>query len=139
MGRVPWRRSSAPSGRPLLTTTDKQQQGQQAEDAAKRYLERHGLRLVQRNWSCRSGELDLVMLDGDTVVFVEVRYRRHTAWGGALESVDYRKQQKLVKAAQLFLQKESRWARHPCRFDVIAIEAGSSAASPNWIRNAFDG
>ena len=122
-----------------MTITDKQQQGQQAEDAAKRYLERHGLRLVQRNWSCRSGELDLVMLDGDTVVFVEVRYRRHTAWGGALESVDYRKQQKLVKAAQLFLQKESRWARHPCRFDVIAIEAGSSAASPNWIRNAFDG
>lgn len=122
-----------------MTTTDKQQQGQQAEDAAKRYLERHGLRLVQRNWSCRSGELDLVMLDGDTVVFVEVRYRRHTAWGGALESVDYRKQQKLVKAAQLFLQKESQWARHPCRFDVIAIEAGSSAASPNWIRNAFDG
>ena len=57
------------------------------------------------------------MLDGDTVVFVEVRYRRHAAWGGALESVDLRKQQKLIKAAQLFLLKESRWAKHPCRHE----------------------
>ncbi len=79
------------------------------------------------------------MLDGDTVVFVEVRYRRHAAWGGALESVDLRKQQKLIKAAQLFLQKESRWARHPCRFDVVAIGAAASEAEkPNWIQNAFD-
>lgn len=79
------------------------------------------------------------MLDGDTVVFIEVRYRRHSAWGGALESIDRRKQQKLIRAAQLFLQTESRWSAHPCRFDVIAIEADSSTATPNWIRNAFDG
>nr|WP_275973329.1 YraN family protein [Pseudomonas marianensis] len=122
-----------------MTHVDRQHRGQEAEDTAKHYLERQGLRLVQRNWSCRSGELDLVMLDGDTVVFVEVRYRRHAAWGGALESVDRRKQQKLIKTAQLFLQRETRWARHPCRFDVIAIEAGRSSAAPNWIRNAFDG
>jgi putative endonuclease len=122
-----------------LTTTDKQHSGQLAETYAQRYLERHGLRLLHRNWSCRSGELDLVMLDGDTVVFVEVRYRRHAAWGGALESVDQRKQGKLIKAAQLFLQKEGRWSRHPCRFDVVAIEATGTADTPNWIRNAFDG
>lgn len=78
------------------------------------------------------------MLDGDTVVFVEVRYRRHAAWGGALESVDLRKQQKLIKAAQLFLQKETRWARHPCRFDVVAIGSTEGALSdPHWIQNAF--
>ncbi|MFL9814648.1 YraN family protein [Stutzerimonas sp. VN223-3] len=122
-----------------MTTTDKQHSGQLAETYAQRYLERHGLRLLHRNWSCRSGELDLVMLDGDTVVFVEVRYRRHAAWGGALESVDQRKQRKLIKAAQLFLQKEGRWFRHPCRFDVVAIEATDTADTPNWIRNAFDG
>lgn len=78
------------------------------------------------------------MLDGDTVVFVEVRYRRHAAWGGALESVDLRKQQKLIKAAQLFLLKESRWAKHPCRFDVVAISSTEGGAQPSWIRNAFD-
>lgn len=120
-------------------SNSKQLSGQLAEDYAQRHLQQQGLRLLCRNWSCRSGELDLVMLDGDTVVFVEVRYRRHAAWGGALESVDLRKQQKLIKAAQLFLQKESRWARHPCRFDVVAIGAAASdAGKPNWIQNAFD-
>ncbi len=122
-----------------MSTTSKQVSGQLAEEFAQRHLQDHGLRLLCRNWTCRSGELDLVMLDGDTVVFVEVRYRRHAAWGGALESVDVRKQQKLIKAAQLFLQKEPRWAKHPCRFDVVAIGAPANASEkPNWIRNAFD-
>ena len=129
---------SSPSGKHCLSSTEKQTSGRQAEDLALRYLERQGLRLLQRNWLCRCGELDLVMLDGDTVVFIEVRYRRHSAWGGALESIDGRKQQKLIRAAQLFLQKESRWSNHPCRFDAVAIEAASSTATPNWIRNAFD-
>ena len=117
---------------------DSQSSGRSAEALALRHLSQHGLRLLARNWSCRSGELDLVMLDGDTVVFVEVRYRRHAAWGGALESVDARKQQKLIRTAQLFLQKESRWARSPCRFDVIAIAAPGPTRDLNWIRNAFD-
>ncbi|WP_417791999.1 YraN family protein [Stutzerimonas xanthomarina] len=121
-----------------MTATSRQTSGKLAEDFSLRHLQAHGLRLLCRNWSCRSGELDLVMLDGDTVVFVEVRYRRHAAWGGALESVDLRKQQKLIKAAQLFLLKESRWARHPCRFDVVAIGATDGDAKPSWIRNAFD-
>jgi putative endonuclease len=122
-----------------LSATSKQISGQHAEDLAQRYLQTRGMRLISRNWACRSGELDLVMLDGDTVVFVEVRYRRHVAWGGALESVDRRKQQKLISAAQLFLQKEHRWSKYPCRFDVVAIGASASATEePNWIRNAFD-
>ena len=112
--------------------------GRAAEQAARQHLERNGLRLIEQNWSCRRGELDLVMLDGDTVVFVEVRARRHSAWGGALESVDVRKQQKLIKAAQLFLQAHGRWAKHPCRFDVVAITAPGQAKDLNWIRNAFE-
>lgn len=113
--------------------------GQIAEDLAQRYLQKQGLRPLCQNWTCRSGELDLVMLDGDTVVFVEVRYRRHAAWGGALESVDVRKQQKLIKAAQHFLHKETRWAKYPCRFDVVAIgSTGDVFGEPNWIQNAFD-
>lgn len=121
-----------------MSITGKQASGRAAEALALSYLERHGLRLLTQNWLCRCGELDLVMLDGDTVVFVEVRYRAHAAWGGALESVDRRKQQKLIKAAQLFLQMQSRWAKQPCRFDVIAIDAAGQAQNLNWIRNAFD-
>jgi putative endonuclease len=111
--------------------------GRAAEQAARQHLERNGLRLIEQNWRCRQGELDLVMLDGDTVVFVEVRARRHSAWGGALESVDARKRGKLIMAAELFLQQQSRWARHPCRFDVVAIST-SGATHLDWIKNAFD-
>lgn len=112
--------------------------GREAEAQARRHLERHGLRLIAQNWLCRRGELDLVMLDGDTVVFVEVRFRRHVGWGGALESVDARKRGKLAAAAGHFLQEQSRWSRHPCRFDVIAIQPGSDSPSLDWIKNAFD-
>ena len=111
--------------------------GQAAEALARRHLESHGLRLLAQNWRCRLGELDLVMLDGDTVVFAEVRYRKHSAWGGALESVDRRKRDKLVNSATQFLQQEKRWAKHPCRFDVIAIGHGNPAPL-DWIKNAFD-
>ena len=117
----------------------RQQSGRDAEDQALRHLQQHGLRLLAQNWLCKRGELDLVMLDGDTVVFVEVRYRKQTQWGGALDSVDARKQQKLILAAQFFLQRESRWANHPCRFDVVAIDSVPGAEPElNWLRNAFD-
>ncbi len=116
-----------------------QQRGDAAEALARQHLEQHGLRLLAQNWRCRLGELDLVMLDADTVAFVEVRYRRYSAWGGAAESVDARKREKLCRAAQHFLQQESRWAKYPCRFDVIAITADSQApAQLDWIQNAFD-
>ncbi|HEY0290087.1 MAG TPA: YraN family protein [Pseudomonas sp.] len=116
-----------------------QQAGRQAEAYALQHLQQHGLTLITQNWSCRRGELDLVMLDGDTVVFVEVRYRRHAGWGGALESVDYRKQEKLTLAAQSFLQKESQWANSSCRFDVVAINGDPGSEPPlNWLKNAFD-
>lgn len=118
--------------------TDRQARGQHTESLALEYLVRQGLRPLARNWSCRSGELDLVMLDGDTVVFVEVRYRQHAAWGGAAASVDARKQNKLIRTAQLFLQTEARWARHPCRFDVIALDSSGPIQQHHWIRNAFD-
>src|SRR5690606_11209455 len=98
-----------------------------------------GLQLLARNWRCKGGELDLVMLDADTVVFVEVRYRLHAAFGGALGSIDGRKQKRLALAANLFLQKESRWAKHPCRFDVIALQGRHHAGQPlQWLKNAFE-
>ncbi|MBX9913869.1 MAG: YraN family protein [Pseudomonadaceae bacterium] len=120
-------------------TDSRQTSGRAAEQSARDHLERHGLRLLAQNWACRVGELDLVMLDGDTVVFIEVRYRRHAGWGGALESVDARKRSKVSAAAAFFLQQETRWAKHPCRFDVIAMSASAEPSERlNWIKNAFD-
>jgi putative endonuclease len=117
----------------------RQTTGRAAEQQARSHLEQQGLRLLAQNWACRVGELDLVMLDGDTVVFVEVRYRKHAGWGGALESVDARKRGKLSAAAQFFLQQEPRWAKHPCRFDVVAMSPSAQPSERlNWIQNAFD-
>ena len=122
-----------------MSLSPRQKAGREAERQALEHLCRQGMTLLAQNWTCKRGELDLVMLDGDTVVFVEVRYRLHAGWGGALESVDARKRQKLVLAAQYFLQKEAQWAEHPCRFDVLAMEGSASQDTRlNWIRNAFD-
>lgn len=122
-----------------MTKAATRQAGQQAEQQALDYLQGQGLSCITRNWSCKGGELDLVMLDSDTVVFAEVRYRMHAGWGGALASVDERKRAKLVIAAQSFLQAHERWAAHPCRFDIIALEGSASpSARINWLKNAFD-
>ena len=119
-----------------MPDSSRQQTGKDAERLALRHLEQQGLRLLAKNWLCTRGELDLVMLDGDTVVFVEVRYRQHAQWGGALASIDARKRQKLILAAQYFLQREPRWANSPCRFDVVTMD--SATPHLNWLRNAFD-
>ncbi|CAI8854258.1 MULTISPECIES: YraN family protein [Pseudomonas] len=122
-----------------MPASSRQQAGQAAERQALEYLQGQGLQLLAQNWRCKRGELDLVMLDSDTVVFVEVRYRLHADFGGALASIDGRKQDKLVLAAESFLQKETRWANHPCRFDVIALQGkGHSGPALNWLKNAFE-
>ena len=122
-----------------MPDSSRQQTGKDAERLALRHLEQQGLRLLAKNWLCKRGELDLVMLDGDTVVFVEVRYRKHAQWGGALASIDGSKRQKLILAAQFFLQKEHRWADCPCRFDVVAMESTPSGTPDlTWLKNAFD-
>ncbi len=112
--------------------------GRRAEQDACDYLERQGLRLVERNYRCASGEIDLIMRDRDTLVFVEVRYRRSRRFGGGAESVDRRKQGKLSATAAHYLQTHPGAARRPCRFDVIAL-TGADNGHPHvdWISNAF--
>lgn len=107
--------------------------GQRAEQAACEFLQGHGLRLLEKNYRCRRGEIDLIMGDGEEVVFVEVRYRRHSAYGGALASIDARKRAKLIATASHYLQ--SKGSHRPARFDVVAIDANQGV---QWIRNAFD-
>ncbi|GAB4289569.1 MAG: YraN family protein [Thiohalomonadaceae bacterium] len=112
--------------------------GQAAEQLACTYLQHNGLTLLQRNYRCRRGELDLVMRQGDTTVFVEVRYRRPSAYGDGITSVDRHKQEKLLAAAQYYLQQHPDAARRPCRFDVVAITPEQGENRVEWIINAIE-
>ncbi len=107
--------------------------GAQAEDLACAHLERAGLRLLTRNYRCPQGEIDLVMDDRDTLVFVEVRYRRSNAFGTPAETVDRRKQARLQAAAGHYLL--TRGADRICRFDVVAVSGRD--ARIEWLRDAF--
>lgn len=109
--------------------------GKQAEDAALDYLQRQGLTLVARNYRCRSGEVDLIMEQGRTLVFVEVRYRANPRFGGALESVDARKQAKLLHCAQHYLT--SKRLDRPARLDVVALAPEGGGVRIRWVQDAF--
>lgn len=110
--------------------------GADAEDAALALLQRAGLKLLARNFRCRGGELDLVMLDGEVLIVAEVRARNHPGFASAAESVDARKQARIVLATQMFLAAHPQHARRAVRFDVVAFDGSSG---PQWIRAAFDG
>ena len=112
--------------------TPAQASGGAAEEAAANFLSRKGLEIVARNYRTRMGEIDLVARDGTTLVFVEVRMRSGDAFGGALASVDARKQRRLVAAARQFLSRLG--SEPPCRFDVVTVQGGA----PQWLRAAFE-
>ncbi|RFA30313.1 YraN family protein [Alkalilimnicola ehrlichii] len=107
-------------------------QGSSAEAKARRHLERAGLRYKESNYQCRLGEIDLIMEDGRTLVFVEVRSRSDARFGGAAASIDTRKQAKLRRTAEHYLQRLGKLP--PCRFDVVAFEGDTGI---NWITDAF--
>lgn len=113
------------------------QRGQQAEDLAYQYLEAQGLKLVERNYRCARGEIDLIMQHGKGTVFVEVRYRRSARFGAGLESVDHHKRARLIATALHYLQQHRRAAKGPSRFDVIAIAPGAAQDTIEWIQDAF--
>lgn len=111
-------------------------QGSQAEEQALKHLLAQGLKMVERNFYSRRGEIDLVMLDAGNLVFVEVRSRNNENFGSAAESITRAKQLRVIQAARHFLQVKSEWANTPCRFDVVAI-TGRSNGKVDWIKNAF--
>lgn len=115
--------------------------GARYEDIASAYLQQNGLVPIARNFNCRYGELDLVMRAGDTVVFVEVRYRRSAPnghYGDGVDSVSAGKRAKLVRAAGMFLAQHPQLAERACRFDVIAIAGDMTNPQLDWRPNAFE-
>jgi putative endonuclease len=112
--------------------TLKRAAGNAAEDQALDYLIRQKLQLVTRNYSCKAGEIDLIMKDGAQLVFVEVRYRAREDFGSALESVTPTKQRKLITTAQYYLQQSGKTPA--CRFDVVGMGQDRQI---HWVKNAF--
>ncbi len=115
------------------------QVGDEYEQRAAQFLSRRGLEVLVRNYRCRCGEIDLIARQDEYLVFVEVRARRNPRFATAAASVDYRKQQRLLRTAQFFLQRHTKLAKLPCRFDVITFQPRQSTTSenPQWIRGAF--
>ncbi|MGJ7915022.1 YraN family protein [Massilia sp. LXY-6] len=110
----------------------KQELGRQGEESALAYLQRHGLVLIEANFRCKLGEIDLVMREEQTLVFVEVRQRADRSRGGAAASITPAKIRRIVRAAQVYLQRFQRLP--PCRIDVVAIDGGQL----EWYRNAIE-
>lgn len=109
--------------------------GAQAELWAEDYLRRQGLHPVARNYRCRFGEIDLIMRDAGTLAFIEVRQRRSAGYGGAAESIDRHKQQRLISTAQYYLAGMNPVP--PCRFDAVLME-DAKGLNVQWLKNAFE-
>ena len=109
--------------------------GNEAEREALAYLQKFGLKLIARNYRCKAGELDLVMLEKSTLVMIEVRYRSSAEYGGAAASVTVKKQRRIINAARHLLASRADLRRYRARFDVIAMSR--LRAEPQWIKAAF--
>ena len=121
--------------------TEHLKQGKEAEDACCDYLKSFGFKLVEKNFSCRLGEIDIIMTDKNMLVFIEVRFRKNKYFGDGLESITLTKQRKLRKTAELYLQQNKKYKN--ARFDVVSMSTkaqtiqGKQRYSFDWIQNAF--
>jgi len=109
--------------------------GALAEQWAVRYLQKQGLELIARNFRGRFGEIDLIMQDGASLVFIEVRMRRSKDFGGAAASIDQHKQQRIIRTAHQYLSELARTP--PCRFDAVLMD-DAEGLNAQWLKNAFD-
>jgi putative endonuclease len=123
----------------LSTMTDpRMQRGLDCETLAAGYLQSRGVEVLARNLRCRSGELDIVAREQHVLLIVEVRQRARSDYGGALQSVTWRKRRKIILTTRYFLLAHREWRAHPLRFDVIAIEGSPQGTHHiHWVRDAF--
>ncbi len=125
--------STTPPTPPLST----RHHGARMEDKALQVLRQAGLRMAARNFQCKMGEIDLIMWDGDTLVFVEVRYRQGHSHGSGIDSIIPAKQRKIIRAAKLYLLQQGLYDKVSCRFDVMGLSGDSAKPACEWIKNAF--
>jgi putative endonuclease len=121
----------------MFGKTAKKRDGAAAERRAAMFLEQAGLALVARNYHSPFGEIDLIMQQDQTLVFVEVRFRGRSDYGTPAETVDSHKQSRLRATAEHYLQRDRRASKRPCRFDIVAVTASAEGDRLEWLRNAF--
>ena len=113
--------------------------GHYAEGIAKQFLEKEGLHCITSNYTCRVGEIDLIGKHQQSIVFIEVRYRKTSHYGSPLESVTLQKQKKIIKAASYYLKQNKHLSNHPCRFDVVSMTPNPQKKIPDieWVQRCF--
>ena len=112
--------------------------GLRFEDQARKYLQAQGLLLLQSNYHCRFGEIDLIMRDGDTLCFIEVKFRKSLFFGGAAAALSRPKQRKIIKTALFYISVHKHLANQAIRFDALLIQRQADGSNQiNWIQNAF--
>ena len=114
-----------------------QSSGAWAEQHALTFLENNGLKLLNRNYQRKSGEIDLIMLDSSTVTFVEVKYRANTFFSDTVESINWKKCERIINTSLQYLQENETYKSCDCRFDVVLITGDRFKPSIEWIKNAF--
>jgi len=113
-------------------------QGTVFEQLAKEYLQHNKLKHVCENFNCKLGEIDLIMSQGNTLIFVEVKQRANNNFGGALAAVTTKKQQRIIKSAMFYCHKHKiNFEQQSCRFDVVAITGTCPPYEIQWVKNAF--
>ena len=118
--------------------TGSRRDGSQFEQQAKNYLVEQGLQLLQQNYRCRFGEIDLIMRDHETICFIEVKYRNSLSFGGSAYALPASKQRKITRSAQTYLAQHNVLANHPLRFDAFLIQGQTDGSQDiNWIKSAF--
>jgi len=110
--------------------------GSRGEKLALNFLKKQRFTLLEKNYHCRFGEIDLIMMDQSYLVFIEVRYRKSKEYGGALESIDQSKQDKLRRSAEFYLSNSNN-RNTPCRFDILCLDGELNNPNYQWIKNAF--
>ena len=121
----------------IFKTNSSRTIGKQAEDIAADYLVNRGIKLIERNFYCRSGEIDLIAYDDKHVIFIEVRYRKNEKYMAVVETIDKQKCKKLVKTSEYYLNQNKNYRSYLCRYDVITITGMFNKPSIKWIKNAF--
>ena len=111
--------------------------GLEYEDLAAQYLEKQGLTILERNYQCRQGEIDIVAKNREFVIFIEVKYRKNNRFGEPFAFVDTKKQRRLIKTALHFSQQKGLHEKYPMRFDVISIQPQDTQFDIQWLKNAF--